>query len=210
MFCSARGSVTRVASPRRSPSAAWHDAHFAAKYAAPAVRSPTTTCNSTGGPAGGDPCPRIVATTLCRYAPSAATSSAASGKAGMPRSAREPFRIGSSWRRRRRPARRASGAGSVRQADRHGGRRRDRPSTSRCRAHGLAQSLQVAASSRCWAGKVARPPRPPRPCGGGPPRPAVGRIPERPVPGRGRLLAVRQADACRRCQCQPEDRNGHE
>src|SRR4029078_10673477 len=59
--CNCTGSEIRVATPCRSPVSEWHELHLAAKYALPALASPTTMLSTTGASlAGGFPCPRIV------------------------------------------------------------------------------------------------------------------------------------------------------
>ena len=126
----ASGSRSRVAMPCRSPVAEWHVAHFAAKYALPALASPTTMLSSTGS-AGGR---RALAAHRRRNAVDVLgdrldvvrRQRQRRHRAACPGSAGRSGRPAGSARRPGRSARAASAAGSARPCRRRGGRRRGR------------------------------------------------------------------------------------
>src|ERR1700684_1007522 len=86
VVCSALGSVILAAIPCRSPVGEWQLPHLAAKYAWPALASPTRMLGASLPTDGGRPCEPMVSTTLRIYAATANPSSALMGMAGIPSS----------------------------------------------------------------------------------------------------------------------------
>src|SRR5216683_2376500 len=94
VVCSVLGSGILAAIPFRSPVGEWQLLHFVAKYAWPALASPTRILGASFPTDGGLPWDPIMSTTLRMYAATANPSWGLMEMAGMPESWRLPWMTG--------------------------------------------------------------------------------------------------------------------